>query len=212
MMINHESMLARAPEEIKSHMHKKTYEKGSYIIRSGEENDSLYFLTEGTAEVAIFTYKGTTQTMKLLKAYEVFGELEIFNPSLKTNSIIAKSKCTVIRIHRDYIFEWLKLDPEFSKYLLELIASFYTFSISQSAKLSTMTIKQRLLVSLYLHHQKGDLSSLTKEFLLQEILVPKRSLNRSLKECIEEGYVTYKKKQFHVVDEDYLLDYVEPLL
>lgn len=211
-MIDHEKMLSRAPQEIKAHMHTKTYPKNSYIIHSGEKNDSLYFLTKGTAEVAIFTYKGTVQTMKLLEAYEVFGELEIFNPSLKTNSIIAKSDCTVISLQRDYIFEWMKIDPEFSKYLLELIAAFYTFSISQSAKLSTMTIKQRLLVSIYLHHQKNDLASLTKEFLIQEILVPKRSLNRSIKECIDEGYITYEQKEFHIIDEDFLYDYVEPLL
>lgn len=211
-MVDHQKILEQAPSKIRENMHRKNYKKGSHIIQSGEENDSLYFLTNGTAEVVIDTYKGIEQSVKILRAYEVFGELEVFNPSLKTNSIIAKTDCDTIRIHRDYIFEWMKLDPTFSKYLLELIAAFYIDSVSQYERLSTLTIKQRLLVYIYLHKEDGNLSTITKDFLIHEIRAPKRSLNRSIKECIEDGYITYQNKRFHIVDQDALYEYVEPLL
>jgi CRP-like cAMP-binding protein len=162
-------------------------------------------LCDGAAEVVIYTYKGTNQSIKLLKAYDVFGELEIFDPTYKTNSVIAKEDCTIIKLHRDYIFEWMKIDPNFSKYLLELIANFYIESCSQSARLTTLTIKQRLLLSIYTHYKKGDLSMLSKEILLQEIRAPKRSLNRSLKEIIDNGFVQYNNKQFSIVDIDKLV-------
>ncbi|HYE82175.1 MAG TPA: hypothetical protein VEG39_08415 [Clostridia bacterium] len=41
---------------------------------------------------------------------------------------------------------------------------------------------------------------MTKQKLSEEVCTPIRSLNRSIRECIEEGFITYKDKSFHIAD------------
>lgn len=40
-------------------------------------------------------------------------------------------------------------------------------------------------------NKSHDLSSITKDLLIQEIRAPKRSLNRSIQECIAEGFIIF---------------------
>ena len=61
-----------------------------------------------------------------------------------------------------------------------------------------MTVKDRILVSMHNHHKVGDLDRMTKHILSSEVHAPIRSLNRSVAQCINEGFISYKNKQFSI--------------
>lgn len=206
-MIDQIELLNSVPNEISHHMTQRTYAKGNHIIQSSEHNDYLFFLTEGIVEVAQITHDGNELFINELHAHNVFGELEVFDKGFKTNAVIAKTKCTVIKLHRKYVFEWMKIDRDFSKYLFEVIISCYIKKCIRTDKLTALTIKQRLLLTLFKHHENGDLTSLQKNRLIQEVGAPKRSLNRVLKECCDEGYVIYRNKQFSIVNIEKLTNF-----
>ena len=207
-MISQIEILKAIPREISHNMFSKTYEKGSQIIQPSEHNDYLYFLTDGRVEVVQLTHDGNELFINELHAHNVFGELEVFDEGFKTNAVIAKTKCTVIKLHRKSVFEWMKIDREFSKYLFEVIVNCYIKKCVRSDKLTALTIKQRLLLSLFNHHKNDSLDSLNKSKLIQEVSAPKRSLNRVLRECCDEGYVIYSNNQFSIINLEKLTNFV----
>jgi len=208
-MVNHVDTLKNAPFKISQKMIKKIYTNGSYIIRPGEHNDYLFFLIEGAVEISQYTYEGNEIFIKKLDAYDVFGELEIFDKGFKTNAVTAETDCVLMLLHRDDIFEWMKVDSDFSKYLLGVIVNCYTRICARTDKLTTLTIKQRLLLIIFKYHEKGNIELLQKTALMQEVSAPKRSINRVLKECIDEEYIQYSNKKFSINNVEKLSNFVK---
>jgi len=204
--------LETTPVEISRYFIKKSYLSGTYIIHPSVNNDHLFFLIGGDVEVKQFTYEGNEILLKELKAFDVFGELEIFDKGFKTNAVVAVTDCEVIKLHRDRVFEWMKIGHNFSKCLFDVIVNRYVQTCSRTDKLATLSIKQRLLLNIFKHYEKGDLHAVQKNRLIQEVGAPKRSLNRVLKECIDEGYVKYSEKQFSINNMIKLESFIAELL
>ena len=187
-----------APKQIKEEYIYKKHKKGSLIIHPHVQNDYLYILTAGIAEVYRQTYDGKMLSLYIYEAYSCFGEIEIFNEKIKTLGVIAKQNCETIAIHKAMVYEWMKTDFQFNFYLMKQLASKLILSSDTAAQLSLLTAKDRLLLSIHNHYKIGDLDTLTKQMLSSEVCAPIRSLNRSIAQCINEGFIHYKNKKFSI--------------
>jgi len=167
----------------------------------------LYILTAGKAEVYRENYSGALISIFSYDSYSVFGELELFNEQIATFGISAKTDCEAILVHKNMVFEWMKNDFDFTRYILEQLSLKLVTSTSRTMKLSFLSIKDRILYSIYTHDKIGDLGNLTKQKLSQEVCAPLRSLNRSIKECIEEDFIVYQDKSFHITGKAKLEEY-----
>ncbi|WP_028546906.1 Crp/Fnr family transcriptional regulator [Paenibacillus taiwanensis] len=187
-----------APTFITKQFIYRKHKKGSLIIYPHEQNDYLYILTVGVAEVYRQSYEGTMLSLYIYDSYSCFGEIEIFNENMKTLSVIAKQNCETIAVHKTNVYEWMKMDFNFNLYIIKQLASKLILSSDTSAKLSLLTVKDRILLSIYNHYKIGELHNLTKQILSSEICAPIRSLNRSIAQCIDEGIIHYKNKKFSI--------------
>lgn len=201
-----------APVHIKKDFIYKKHKKGNLIIHPHEQNNYLYILTTGIAEVYRQSYEGTMLSLYIYDSYSCFGEIEIFNEKIKTLGVIAKENCETIAIHKTKVFEWMKIDFNFNFYIIKQLASKLILSSDTATKLSFLTVKDRILLSIHNHYKIGDLDQLTKQILTSEVCAPLRSLNRSIAQCIDEGIISYKDKKFsiHSIDEieKYLGDFI----
>jgi len=196
--MNLKEIVIVAPKQIKEEFIYKKHKKGSLIIHPHEHNDYLYILTAGIAEVYRQTYDGTMLSLYIYEAYSCFGEIEIFNEKIKTLGVIAKQNCETIAIHKAMVYEWMKTDFQFNFYLMKQLASKLILSSDTAAQLSLLTAKDRLLLCIHNHYKIGDLDTLTKQMLSSEVCAPIRSLNRSIAQCINEGFITYQNKKFSI--------------
>jgi len=187
-----------APAHIKKEFIYRKHTIGSPIIHPHEQNNYLYILTTGTAEVYRQSYEGAMLSLYIYDAYSCFGEIEIFNEKMKTLGVIAKQNCETIAIHKTKVYEWMKIDFNFNVYIVKQLASKLTLSSDTTAKLSLLTVKDRILLSIHNHYKIGDLGHLTKQILSREVCAPIRSLNRSISQCINEGLIHYKNKKFSI--------------
>ncbi len=196
--MNFKDIVNDAPLHIKKEFIYKRHKKGSLIIHPHEQNNYLYILTTGMAEVYRQSYEGAMFSLYIYNSYSCFGEIEIFNEKIKTLGVIAKQNCETIAIHKKTVYEWMKNDFNFNLYIIKQLASKLTLSSDTAAKLSLLTVKERILFSIHNHYKMGDLDNLTKQILLSEVSAPIRSLNRSIAECINEGIISYKDKKFSI--------------
>lgn len=193
-----ENIVTNAPAHIKKEFIYRTHKKGSLILHPDEQNDYLYILTAGMAEVYRQSYVGTMLSLYIYDSYSCFGEIEIFNEKIKTLGVITQQNCETIAIHKEKVYEWMKIDFNFNFYIVKQLASKLILSSDIAAKLSLLTVKDRVLLSIHNHYKMGDLHNLTKKVLSSEVYAPIRSLNRSITQCVNEGIIDYKDKKFYV--------------
>lgn len=201
-----------APKHIVESFIFKSYKRGDHIILPDIENNYLYILTRGSAEVYRGNHSGSMISLHIYEACSFFGELEIFNSEIKTLGVIAKSNCETIIIHKENVYKWMKADFDFTFYIVEELAKRLVLSSDTVTKLSLLTVKDRILSSIHAHYKIGDLDSLTKQKLSGEVCVPIRSLNRSIAQCINDGFIDYVDKRFSVISIAKLEEYTDKFL
>lgn len=207
-----EILIDNVPETIKKEFIYRNHKKGSLIIFPDEENSYLYILIKGSTEVYRQSLEGTMVSLCLYNAYSCFGELEIFNKAIKTFGVIAKTDCETISMHRKTVLNWMRLDFDFTLYLVEQLAMKLVLGGEATARLSLLTVKDRILNSVYAHLRVGDLNQLTKPQLAVEVCAPIRSVNRSIAQCIREGFLNYEHKKFKVNSPDKIEEYYNDFL
>ncbi|MFB4169072.1 Crp/Fnr family transcriptional regulator [Virgibacillus sp. JSM 102003] len=201
-----------APEDIKKEFIYRKYQKGSFIIHPFEDNNYLYILVTGSAEVFRQSLNGSMVTLYRYHSYSSFGEVEIFNNDIKTLSVTAKTNCETIALHKTMVYKWMRQDFNFTTYLMEHLAAKLITSSDTVVKLSLLTVKDRILYSIHGHYKIGDLETLTKHALSSEVCVPIRSVNRSISQCINENYIDFKKKRFKVTSIEKLENHLEKII
>ncbi|MEA1883194.1 MAG: Crp/Fnr family transcriptional regulator [Thermotogota bacterium] len=205
-------LLEKAPERIKQAFEHKHYTKGTLIISPDEQVKHLYILTDGEGEIYQQNLSGVLLLYTIMTPYSCFGEVEIINNKLKPLSVIAKTDCQILRLQRNLVFEWMKLDFHFNLYLFEQLAEKLRNNSEKLFQLAAMTVKDRILYSLYTHYKIGDLDQLTKKQISYEVATPIRSVNRALSILSEEGLITHKKKHFSIHFPEKVGKYLETIM
>ncbi len=205
-------LLEKAPKEVKEAFGTKNYSKGTLIISRDENVKYLYILVDGVCEVYHQNFSGTLLSYTLMRAYSCFGEVELINNKLKPMSVIAKSDCQMLLLKRSYVLQWMKLDFNFNLYLFKQLAEKLRNNSEKLFLISSLTVKDRILYSLYTHYKIGDLVQLTKKQISYEAATPLRSVNRSISMLNEEGLIAYKKKRFSVLSPEKVESYLETVM
>lgn len=190
-----------APASIKNSFIHRVHPKGSSILYPGEENNYLYIIIKGIANVVIQNISGTGFVLYTYKAHSCFGELELFNEDIKTFDVVAQSDCETIILQKKHVFEWMQSNFELTKFIIRQLTEKLLISSQKLTSISLLSVNDRLLYCIYMHNKYGDLANLTKQAVCSETFIPIRSLNRSIAECKKDNYFEFRKKQFHVLSE-----------
>lgn len=210
--MNLKNLVENAPNNIKKTFIYRKHLKDSSIILPGEENNYLFILIDGSANVVMHSFSGNVLTFFTYEAYSCFGELELFNEKAKTFSVTCKTDCETIVVSKNNVFQWMKLDFDFTKYLIEQLTEKLLKSSDALVNVSLLSVKDRLLNNIYAHYLSNDLSVLKKETICSETSIPLRSLNRAIIECRDEGFIDFKDKKFKILSVENLESYLKSLI
>jgi CRP-like cAMP-binding protein len=97
------------------------YRDGEMIIRQGESGDRMYVILEGQAEVQV-ACEHETHRMALLDEGDFFGEMEVFDPGLRSATVRAVGRTRVLTVDKRGILRRLQEDPELAMRILETLA------------------------------------------------------------------------------------------
>lgn len=194
------------PEEVKAHFTTHTYMPRETILTQGNPTKAVYFLISGEAQVASITVQGMKHIQSLYEAGELFGEVEALIHKPILSSIEAITKCTVIQISSEHFKKWLLLDPNFNLYISSRLASKLYHSSIHSQTNIAFPLKHRILYFLQ-HYSKGNSAhGVSKQLIVESTLSNIRSVNRILKELVEENLVIVKNGVVWLNASDYYED------
>lgn len=205
-------ILKTAPTDIKDHILKDDFKKDDLILSQGDINEYLYFIQSGIVEITTMSKQGLELSITTFAAGESIGVLEIFNTEIHTQNVVVLEDCKILKLHKKYVLKWMKVDFNFTLYIIKLLEEcFYDTSVF-ARNLLSLTIQERIIVSLYNHSTNKTLYTLTKNKLTQETGTKTRSLNRALKDLITTGLVSYQNKKFIILNESLLAKKAKSLI
>lgn len=93
------------------------YRAGMTIINEGDEAEYVYSISEGVA-VAIHQEVEVGE----IKKDEIFGAIAVLTDQKRTASVIAKSDCTVLMVHKNEFSKMVKSHPKLFLNILQSLA------------------------------------------------------------------------------------------
>ena len=120
--------------------------------------------------------------------------------------------CEVIKIPRDAFLEWIKYDSDFSLYIhVELSRKMYHTSINSKANVA-YPLKARIIFFIWSFLNDHKVDTVHKDILVEGVGSNIRSINRIIKELVNENLIEYNKGFIKVKDMDKLVDEIFPLI
>ena len=187
----------------------KTFDK---ILKQNEDHSFVYIIKKGKVKVYSLTPTQLKYLERIYCEYELFGELEVFIDKPILNFVEAVEPCEVIKIPKDTFLEWIKYDSDFSLFIhVQMAEKMYHTSISSKANIA-YTLKSRIIFFLWSFLDEHNLDSVHKDILVEGVGSNIRSVNRIIKELVDESLIEYNKGFIKVKDMDKLVDEIFPLM
>ncbi len=89
----------------------RAYDKGTTVVRQSAEEDELYVILHGEAEVITLDPSGREQRVATLQRGDVFGEISLLFDTVRTASVRTTSTVKLLAVHRENCYEVLRRTP-----------------------------------------------------------------------------------------------------
>lgn len=95
-------------------------EVGDTLFDEGDEGEALYAIMEGALEVSVLSSEGRKLALDVMRTGELFGEIALFDPGVRTASVTAVEPCVLLRIRNADILREVRRTPELAIDLIQL--------------------------------------------------------------------------------------------
>lgn len=100
----------------------RVYRDGEVIVRQGDRGGSLYVILEGQVEV-VLNQMATTRHLAVLGEGDFFGEMEIFDATVRSATVRAKGEARILTVDKQTLLRRLQEDPSLAFHFLETMSS-----------------------------------------------------------------------------------------
>lgn len=120
----HATFLDGASEDLRDLMtsiaiHRKM-KKGEVLFEQGDQGDALFAVTSGSLEVSELSADGRKLNLNILHEGDVFGEICLFDPGVRTATVTALENCSVSGIRNADMIRALLDTPKLNVDMIQL--------------------------------------------------------------------------------------------
>ncbi|MCU0608212.1 MAG: cyclic nucleotide-binding domain-containing protein [Chitinispirillaceae bacterium] len=112
------------------------FEPGECIVREGDVGDSLYLIREGSVSITKRISATASTTLAELSCGDCFGEMSAIDEEVRSASVSAKVRCTLLRISKEALLDVILSSPRLG---VELLKIFVTRLRAANGKIQKMT-------------------------------------------------------------------------
>ncbi|MBV2181389.1 MAG: Crp/Fnr family transcriptional regulator [Castellaniella sp.] len=200
----------KALESVAKKAFMRTYERGEFIHGPGDKSDKLFIVHRGSIKVYRLSDSGKEQLVRILKAGDFAGELDLFSSSDHDSYAEAMQTSQVCTIHQADVRELLLEYPDIGLHVLAELSRRLGASEKQTAAIATASINARL--ALYLADQAEQANSsdfslpMSRRNLASFLGTTPETVSRRLGEFEAAGWIRQTgQRQIAILDLDALL-------
>ena len=182
------------------------------ILKQNDKPSFVYIIKKGKVKVYSLAPTQVKYLERIYCEYNLFGELELFVNKPILNYVEALEHCEAVKIPRDAFLEWIKYDSDFSLYIhVQLSTKMYHTSVNSKANVA-YPLKARIIFFIWSFLDEHKIDTVHKDILVEGVGSNIRSINRIIKELVNENLIEYNKGFIKVKDMDKLVDKIFPLI
>ncbi|RIX43652.1 MAG: Crp/Fnr family transcriptional regulator [Rhodocyclales bacterium GT-UBC] len=100
---------------------RKRVERGAFVVRAGDETDSLYIMLAGRAKVTNCDEEGREIILAWLGPGEFFGEMGLIDSSPRSASVVASEPCELLCLSKEAFQRCLQDNFQVAQKLMQIL-------------------------------------------------------------------------------------------
>lgn len=197
--------------------HMKQYQKGEFLFRSQEKEDTLYIINRGKIRIYRLADSGKEQLVRILNPGDFTGEWTLFNPDAVHEEYAEATRDTVVcMIQQKDVQDFLEQYPAISLKLLAEMSKRLESSERQTTQVAVESVITRLVLFLAenVEPEMGNSPTITLPMAKKDIAsylgTTPETISRKFGELEDEGLIQQLSgKRIKIQDLDDLLLYSE---
>jgi CRP-like cAMP-binding protein len=191
----------------------RRYAKHQFIVREGDPGDTFFVIAKGSVAVCRIAPDGRETILSILKEGDFFGEMSMFDSSLRSASIKTLTEVEVGAIRQDDFLEMLERNPRVARLLVIALSDRLRAANALIAATTSQDIRARLAsLLLNLAEQFGEAVEngtritlrLTNQEMANMIGTTRETVNRTLNRFWDDRLVDMRTAHVVVVEPDRL--------
>ncbi len=140
--VRHQENETNVLPKIFSNQEELAFQDGEYIVREGEESDSLYYIVSGKGNV----YSKGKLVGNLTPDDMFIGEMSFLLSNKRSATVVAKGKCVLIKISKHDFVNLIKDSPHYGIFLARLLAQRLARTNARASRLNTEYLRLKDLL------------------------------------------------------------------
>lgn len=183
--------------------------KGDVLFHEAEPGDRMYVILEGKVKLGQTSNDGRESLMAVLGPGEMFGELSLFDPGMRTSTATALTDAVVLGMGNEQLRPWLAGRPEVAAALLQALARRLRRTNEAMADLVFSDVPGRVAKALMdLGEKFGTVTpdglmvthDMTQEELAQLVGASRETVNKALADFTQRGWIRLESRQVLILD------------
>ncbi len=200
---------AEAASALRASLTETTVARGETLFSEGEPGDRLYVIVDGKVKLGQTSSDGRESLLGVLGPGEMFGELSVFDPGLRTSTAVALTDAVVLGLGHDQLRIWLTGRPEVAAALLQALARRLRRTNEAMADLVFSDVPGRVAKALMeLGEKFGAVTAeglmvthdMTQEELAQLVGASRETVNKALADFAQRGWIRLESRQVLILD------------
>ena len=183
--------------------------KGEALFNEGEPGVRMYVILEGKVKLGQTSTDGRESLLGVLGPGEMFGELSLFDPGMRTSTATALTDAVVLGMGHEQLRPWLAGRPEVAAALLQALARRLRRTNEAMADLVFSDVPGRVAKALMdLGEKFGTITpdglmvthDMTQEELAQLVGASRETVNKALADFAQRGWIRLETRQVLILD------------
>ena len=200
---------AEGAAALRASLVERTVAKGEVIFHEGQPGDHMYVIVEGKVKLGQTSADGRESLLGVLGPGEMFGELSLFDPGMRTSTATALTDSVVLALGHDQLTPWLTGRPEVAAALLQALARRIRRTNEAMADLVFADVPGRVAKALMeLGEKFGTVTpeglmvthDMTQEELAQLVGASRETVNKALADFAQRGWIRLESRQVLILD------------
>ena len=202
-----------AVSALTAELHPVDFRSGHTVFAEGEPGDRLFVVISGKVKIGRRSPDGRENLLNIIGPSDMFGELSIFDPGVRTSSATTITEVRAVSMDRDALRAWIADRPEIAEQLLRVLARRLRRTNNNLADLIFTDVpgrvaKQLLQLAQRFGTQEGGAlrvtHDLTQEEIAQLVGASRETVNKALADFAHRGWIRLEGKSVLISDSERL--------
>jgi CRP/FNR family cyclic AMP-dependent transcriptional regulator len=183
----------------------RSYPRGSFILRAGEETDALYIILSGRAKVLIPDEEGHEVILTVMGPQEFFGEMGLLDDLPRSASVETLEACEMLRLSKAGFINVLKDNFELAMMIIRNLVRRMRDADRKIESLALIDVYGRVARLLIEMAQNVEGKWIVehappKQEIARMIGASREMVSRVVKDLHKKGLIRAEKRRIHILD------------